>query len=134
MFNLKNLNSKLLNTGFRIHAYLFFVCKNKQAEKIVTSCPEFSSRFVCQNLRSLTFPKLNWPLFTNYGNKIQKSVNHLAYFTETKSNKNLILGTSSSMSFGNKFHTRYRNLLFNGVVFHQLISLGDFPKMSWIRV
>ena len=50
---------KFEDTGFRLHAYLFFVCKNKQVVKIVTSCPEFSSGFVCQNLRSVTFPKLN---------------------------------------------------------------------------
>ena len=50
---------KFEDTGFRIHEYLFFVFKNNQVEKIMTSCPQFSSGFAYQNSRSMTFPKFN---------------------------------------------------------------------------
>ena len=87
---------KFEDTGFRIHEYLFFVRKNKQVVKIVTSCPEFSSGFVFQNLRSVTFPKLNWPWLVNY----------LAYFTNKIQQKNrerhraLVLETISTHDIG----------------------------------
>ena len=143
MFNLKNLNSKILVSE---SMNIYFSCvKISRLWKLWPAAQNFLSGFVFQNLRSVTFPKLNWPWLVNYlayfTNKIQQKnrERHRALVLETKSNKNPILGTSLSLSFGNNFHTRYRNLLFNGVVFNQLIlsskiSLGNFPKMSWIRV